>query len=895
MTLIRLLLILLSVMLLSLPALAADEKPAAEPTAEAGDEAKSEDDSEAEEEEEDKGPFKPFDEVTKDTELQEGFFDMYTKSGSLLLTIKPDQLDMPFLMTFEVSQGIGAGGLNGGTMLNIFEGKIMVLERHDDKIFLVQRSASFRAEGEDAWAEVMDLSFGDSVVKTAAIESQREDDEALLINVHGWFVSNISGIENFVKAVVSTTPGQPGQASFDGERSYLNSVKVFEQNIGIDVRLTFATGAQHQLNTLADPTSIPVGIHATLAALPDKPMEPREGDDRMGYFMTVHKDYTRTEDGFFTRYLNRWRLEKGKKSGDLYRPKKQIVYYIDHSVPKRYRPWIEKGIEAWNKAYEAAGFKDAIKAEMLPDDADAEDLRYATIRWMATDVNGYLAIGPSVVDPRTGEVLDADILIDASFIQNTTGSWRQMADPARGIEQHFLEMAQQPDEINIRAESPSFQSRLGAEAMLAHSALVAAGKLSPGEPMPEEYMGEFLTWVVMHEVGHSLGLRHNFRSSTDTPMSELHNKEWSEANGLVSSCMDYAAANLAAAGQPNGQFFSSVVGTADEWVIGYGYHHDDDVSDALAREGAAVGHAYATDEDRAGPGAMDPTVNAWDLGSDPLEWSIDRTELIESIWPNLAEYVLVDNASRLDLRNYAGFLIGSYLNSLTPAVKSIGGQYVYRDHVGDPGERPPFVPVSRDQQEKALNHLMKCLFIESAFDLPDDVVQGMGANRWSHWGNTNNTGGRIDFPWQEQIAGIQNAFLNTLTSGFRLAKMSDAELKFGRDKTLGLDELLVAINSSVFSEIESGKARNIYATRRNLQRVWVDRMITLMTKPPAHTPSDAVAVTRLIAHKLQRKIEDNLGRNHSALDMYSLAHLTQLNERLESALAGGLELEMMAK
>jgi hypothetical protein len=874
-----------------------EEKPASADEAkddvkkDTSDEAKS---NEAAEEEEDKGPFEDFDEVTEDTELHEGFFDVYIKPGAMLMAIEPDQLGVDFLMNFEIAQGVGSRGLNGGTMLNVFEGALVALEQHGHKIYLVQKPIRYRASGGDAWDEVMNLSFGNSVLAVADIKTVREDDEAVLIDVMDWFVSDLSDVGTFVKFAVSDTPGKPGGASLDDKRSYLESVKVFPENLSIRSKLTFKLNEPPPFGSIADWRYLPLTVHTTLAALPEEPMEPRLADDRMGYFLTVHKDFSRTEDTFFTRYVNRWRLEKGKKRGELYEPKQPIVYYLDRTIPKEYRKAVKQGIEAWNKAFEAAGFKNAIQAKDLPDDADAEDIRYATVRWMATDQPSYLAIGPSVVDPRTGEILDADVLVDALFALRVSRDWQDLVDPATAVNQLFADPVKIPGTDPYRCEHVGFTTQLGIEASLMHATLVDRGAIRPGDPMPKEYVEQFLRWVVMHEVGHTLGLRHNFRSSTDTPMSKLHDAKWTEANGLVSSVMDYAAANVAGKDQPNGQYFATTVGTSDEWVISYGYHYDADEAAKIARLGASPGHAYGSDEDRSGAGALDPTVNAWDLGADPLAWSQQRTAIIEDLWPNLPQNVLADNSPRMDLTVALQYLLASYATSLSPAIKYVGGQYVYRDHNGDPNARDPFVPVERALQKKALDHIVAGCFAADAMALPTTVLDEVGPNRWTHWGSNITFNGRIDYPYHEQVLGVQKAFLNQLTHPMRLARMVDAETKFGADRVLTLPELMDELTQAVWSEVYSASTAPIPSTRRNLQRAYVDRMTTLLTHPPDRTPPDARSVTRWQLQKLKDRIEDRLASMGDAADVYTQAHLAEVDERIGMALDAGLEVEMLS-
>ncbi len=832
---------------------------------------------------------RPFAELTRGAEERSGFFDTYEKGDKLWIAVPQERLGEEFLVTYEIAQGIGAGGLFGGTMLNIFEGSIVAFERYGDRVFLVQRPHRFTGGDDPAVQKAVDLSYGASVLASAKIESMRED-SALVFDIYGWLVSDLSGVGEIVNRAISQ-PGRQGRATFDRERSWLESVKAFPNNLNLRAKLTFRPSEPTSLSSVPDGRYIPVSVHYSFAKLPERPMEPRLADDRVGYFMTVHKDFS-NDDGsdFFVRYINRWRLEpKGEPGPDgLVEPVDPIVYYLDPNIPEVYRPYIMDAVESWNDAFEAAGWKNAIRAEMLPEGADAEDLRYATIRWNTSDRPGYGAIGPSIVDPRTGEILDADILIEANMILGFKSDWRTKVSPGVAVREA---LTASPEELAIAAaggEVASLGAALTAQGATLRALLAAEGVIAPGEPVPMEYVGQALKWVTMHEVGHTLGLRHNFRSSTDTPLDKLTDPKWAEERGVFGSVMEYPSANLEAR-NTGGYFYNPGVGSYDRWAIAYGYTPDAERAAALAREAAKPGHAYGTDEDARGPGALDPTVNVYDLGADPLAWGRQRAELIAGLWPSLADHVLQDNARYADLTDAYRTLLAEYGRALAAAVKYIGGQYQYRDHVGDPEGRAPFVNVPKAKQREALELLRTHAFDESAFALPRDVIARFGANRWSHWGEVNTWSGRIDFPLLEQVLGLQTALLEQLTNPFLFARIRDAELKFGASEVLTVPELMEGLTHSIWSEVWTGSARRIPALRRDLQRVYLDRMTEILVTPPSRMPADARAIARMRLEDLDRRIAARV--RAPGLDDYTRAHLLESRARIAKALEAGLEAE----
>ncbi|MBD3616895.1 MAG: zinc-dependent metalloprotease [Gracilimonas sp.] len=832
-----------------------------------------------------------FAELIKEAEKLEGFFDLYKTDEKLYMALTKEDLNKEFLMNFEIAQGIGSSGLYGGTMLNIFEGLLVRLEKKEGKIFLVQIPHRYKAEDGTPEAKAVELTYGNSVLETGSIEATNED-SVMLVDVYSWFVGDLSNISQRVQFAVSSQPGQPGRASLDKGKSYLESVKSFPENTNVTAKLTFNNAERGAPRTVADGRFIPVSIHYTMAALPENPMEPRMADDRTGYFMTVHKDFTNDDDTFFKRYVNKWRLECDGEPGmdGLCDPVKPITYYIDHTVPERYREVMMEGVTEWSKAYEAAGFRNAVRAEMLPEDAEPEDIRYATLRWNVSDQPGYGAIGPSVVDPRTGEILDADILFEANMLLGDKNEYREMVEPRSAIDEVFNVTAEEIGQMKY-GETASFFAEMSMQLDVVKSVLLTKGLMKPGDPVPKEFVDQALRWVTMHEVGHTLGLRHNFRSSIDTPLDKLHDEKWAEENGVFSSAMEYPTVNLSMEGESaDGYYYNPSVGSYDRWVISYGYTPDADKAKEIARQAAQPGHAYGTDEDARGAGAVDPLINVYDLGDDPLAWGKDRAQLLQGLIPEIPEIVLADNMPYYEATDLFNTYFFQYSRTLAPAIKYIGGQYQYRDHVGDPDGRMPFVAIPKAKQQEALDMIIEYALDADAFELSQDVFQQMGANRWSHWGNSATYGGRIDYPLHSQLVGIQSSLLSQLLNGTRLERIRDTEVKFGAENTITIPELMETITNAVWSEVWSAPGSNINSNRRDLQRAYLDETIDIVTDAPSNMPADARSVSRHQLTDLNQRITRRLTPPYN-FDAYTEAHLREVSARIEKALEAGLSLE----
>jgi hypothetical protein len=547
-------------------------------------------------------------------------------------------------------------------------------------------------------------------------------------------------------------------------------------------------------------------------------------------------------------------------------------------------------VQAWNKAFERAGFRNAIRAIPLPDSADAEDIRFPTLRWNTSDEPGYGAIGPSMVDPRTGEILDADILFESSMVQGFRNAWRTLVDPATAVGAVLGTSDADQAATAAGLETATFGADFAAQGALLRVLLATRGDIGPGDPVPMTYVGEALKWVVMHEVGHTLGLRHNFRSSSDSPLDSLTSRAWADRNGLYSSAMEYPVPNIAPVGRPQGYFYNPTVGSSDEWVISYGYTPDPMRAAALAREAAQPGHAFGTDEDAGGPSALDPTITPNDMSADPLAWAKGRTRLIADLITRLPAATLRDNTARADLTNAYRSLLNQYAQAAAVAVKYVGGQWQYRDHVGDTGGHASLVPIPVATQRDALGFLAADVFGPTAFQMSPELLQQFGLLRWSHWGSTTTVAGRIDYPLLDQALTVQTAILNNLLHPVRLDRIRDAELRFGSAAVLPVPEMMTELTRNIWAEAWAGPSKSVGALRRDLQRTYLDRLVDFVARPQPGTPADARAASRQQLVELDRRIAARMVTRGS-MDAITAAHYADSRARIAHALEAGLDVE----
>ena len=835
-------------------------------------------------------PFQDWKKITKDAEVQKGFFTLYKKHENLYLELKPDQLGKPVLGVFSFAKGIGSNFLLGGLPLG---DHLIEFQRAGDHVLILEKNTRFVAPGDSAFDRARELSYGNSVLASVKVESVQDSTKAVLIDLAPFLVSDLTDLGEGMRSAVGKS------MRFDKDRSALGSVKVFPENAEIEALLTYSPNDRqgYGLNTVPDDRYVPITVHYSFSKLPDNPMTPRLADDRTGYFLTAVKDYTRdTEDNYWRRYVNHWRLEKKDPAAALSEPVKPIVFYLDRTIPARYRPYIREGLLAWNKAFEAAGFKNAVVVKDPPDDPnwDPEDVRYSTVRWIVSSEPTFGAIGPSRVDPRTGEILDADILVEGSIVQRRLQVFRRI-NPATLAEQILPTPREWPSFIpqQYRCDAPI---GIAEGSALAEIGMLVIGDLPPGQPLPEQYIGDMLKHVTLHEVGHTLGLRHNFRSSTSTPFDKLQDRAWTSVHGLESSVMDYATPNIAADRAKQGEWYASGPGDCDLWMIRYGYTPsgaaDVDADYAFAKkiadESTAPGHEYSTDEDTYPADALDPRTNIWDLGNDPLRFAQDRSAWIANLWKSakFEERILGADGSYPTLRNALDDLLGQYAISLGLAVKYVGGQYQNRLHRGQKPE--PFVPVPAAKQREALEFLAQRAFAADAFKVSPQLLNRLAPDRWSHWGmpNTFATPARLDYDLGDRAFAIQNALVNALTAPRLLARLREAEL-LGPEQ-FRMSELFDRLTRTLWGEVGSGSAAALKSlegpsTRRELQRGYVDRLATIVVNPAPGTPDDARALARLQLVRIDAKAAQTLA-GKLPLGDYTRAHLLESRARIKRAL-----------
>jgi len=848
-----------------------------------------------------------FAETTEGWTAHEGFLRLYTKEkdvDALRAAVPKDLLGQPFFLATSVAGGSTYAGWQWNDTLVRFE-------RQDEKLLLVELNTRQRAADDAPLTEVVRRTYADRLLASLDILSIGPKEEvlidlgALLVSDYRTFFGSTFGLDTSVAALTKT--------------------KAFPENCEIAVRAPlFGDGTF---------TTLYYSI-ASLPALDD--YTPREADDRIGYFLTAIRDYTAGDprEGRMIRFVNRWKLEKADPDLALSPPKEPIVFYVEDTVPYEHRRAVHEGILAWNEAFEAIGIVGAIEVRQQSEtqftDLDPEDARYNFFRWITSE--RAFAMGPSRVDARTGRILDADIIFDDSMLRGYVRDYdvmireepekrlsRVMAEHLRAHpEQHPLagQRARAGDPAMARARAllrEVLAPEEGAEAEAAAAAEPEArvderrgsacrvgqglpheldlARLAAGElgitgargPAYDEFIAQVVKETVMHEVGHTLGLRHNFKASSWLDLDAINDEDAPVVTSA--SVMDYHPINLSVReGRPQGRFLTGRVGPYDRLAIEYGYALVEEGSEELAaipRRMAAEGLPYATDEDTGSP---DPLITRWDMGDDPIEYAEYRMALVRELWADLIDRAVDDDESYSRLRQAFDMTLYEVQRAATTASSCVGGLRFVRDHRGDPNAREPISVVEADQQRAALEWVCDNVFAPDAFEFSPDLLKKLAASRWSHWGSSDRSAS-LDYPLLDRLNAVQTWGLFFLTADDVLARLWESEQLAGPDEdVLTLPELFDALEAAIFAELEdpgAGTNRDpvVSAVRQNLQDAYVRRLIAIALGNGISPPvANKLAWSRLKG--LEQRFQGALARE---LDDYTRAHLEALHAKSEAA------------
>jgi len=840
---------------------------------------------------------KPFADVTKDAKETIGLFHAWQKDEKVWIEIAPDQFNVPFQFTSNLSRGVGEQGVYGGMMLG---DQIVEWKRIGNLVQLIAKNYSFTGGTNAPIVQGVKEGFTDSLLGAATVQSlPHPERQSVLVDANALLLTDIPVGERFTTGIhmrsytfdaknssFEAIRNSPDQSSFVVSAHYQNG----RATLPPASALAAAANPYPPFTTLPDARSLFLGYTYNFARLP-APMPPRRADPRVGHFETAVWDFSSdSKYSARTHYVDRWRLEKKDPGAELSEPKEPIVFYIDRNVPEKYRPTVRAAILEWNKAFEKIGFKDAIVVRQQ----DAEgtintfDARHSTVRWFVSTDGGF-AIGPSTVDSRTGEILNAQIAIpeawsrdhrtfvveQAPFPSPSPGS---PAGPAGGA----YPMALRDGNLCTIAADALAEMQFGLDV------LEERGEIQAGSPEAEAFVNASLKSAVMHEVGHALGLRHNFRASTVYPLAKLSDPAWGRERGLAGSVMDYNPINIAANGEGQGAYFESTIGPYDYWAIEYAYRdlpkeaEADELEKIAARGSTDPLLAFSSDEEAIA--GIDPDASRFDLGSDPLVYLQKRLLISQELWQRLQTKKLKPGESYAVLRRTFDAGFRQFARSAALIAKYVGGVYYVRDYAGT--SQLPLTPVPPAKQREALNLVATGIFSADSFKFKPEFLRSMGID-YLEVGLDNATRMSPDFSLRARVLSLQVGMMNTMLSDSVLARIQESEGKADAGGSLTLSELFATVRGSIWSELASGGS--ISAARRDLQREHVRRIAGVLLRPSS-TPADAVALFREEAKTLSRQIKAAAGNDNrgGSRDAQTRAHLIESAGILGDALKAPL-------
>ena len=838
----------------------------------------------------------PFAVVVKDARRIDGALTLWQRDDKVWIELPPAVLGKPYLLSPKIRSGIGEGMLLGGLMLGPIHGaggpQVVEFVRVHNQIRLLARNTDVAAPPGTPEARALDASYSPSLLGSTPVASQPHPErKSVLIDAGSLFLSDLQGIGMRLQAAFRQGYG------LDLRNSVITAVRGSPQAVVIETQQHFYTGSigvpsgaapgapgPSVPRLLPDARSMLIGMHHSLSPLPEQPMAVRRADPRIGLFSSTVLDFgADLARSPRTRHVQRWRLEKKDPAAALSEPVKPITFWIDRNVPLQYRDTVRDAILEWNKAFVAIGFKDAIAARQQPDDAnfDTLDFGHPSVRWMSNLSPTFVAIGPSNVDPRSGEILDANIAFEGLF-----------ARQQRSVRAQLLPLSEPPPGAatsHAGHERCEYGDMAALQTAYAIDVLSARGELDPGSPEAQQFVLDYVKETIMHEVGHALGLRHNFRASRAYSEEQLSDPEFTRQHGTTGSVMDYNAVNLPRPGAPVPLAFQGTLGPYDLWVIEYAYRplppgataaDEAAMLQTIAARSAEPLLAYGSDEDSAA--GIDPETLPWDLGADPVEFAAKRLEIARDLFQRQESRELPVDRDYSVLRRSLSFALVDVGIAARALARQIGGMRTLRDFPGS--GRDPLAPVPLAEQRRALDLIARSVLSADALAVSPALQRRLAPD---YLDRIDLPGLPVDYAVPQRLLELQRGMLSHLLSDAVAARIIDSVGKADQpSEAFQLSELYERLTREVWGELETGS--RVGPLRRELQREHLNRVAAALLRPASQGRADQRSLLRLQGERLLARIDTELRARHSAADAATHAHLSDSARTLREALGAGL-------
>ncbi|MDX1545454.1 MAG: zinc-dependent metalloprotease [Rhodothermales bacterium] len=777
-----------------------------------------------------KSPYKPYgDVITGEAVSDAGLFGVHRVGSDYFFEIPDSLLGREMLLISRIAQTPAnlSPFINAGSKVGE---QVVRWERRGEQVLLRRMAYESVASDSLPVARSVRANNFEPIVHAFAVAALTPDSAGVVIQVNDFF-------EKDVPAISGLSPSQRTRFKvrrLDDGRSFIDAMKSFPLNVNVRHTMTFEAG---EPPSNADTGTLSMQLYQSMVLLPEEPMRGRLADPRVGYFTVEQIDFGSPEQKAATRaFIRRWRLEPSDPAayarGELVAPVTPIVYYLDPATPERWRPYFCRGVEDWNAAFEAAGFRDAIRCELPPvddPDFDPEDVRYSTVRYVANTTRN--AVGPSVSDPRSGEIIESDII----WYHNHIRSYRNRLM------------------IETGAANPEARSLM----------------------LPDDLIGETMRQVIAHEIGHALGLPHNMIASSAYPVDSLRSPTFTAAYGVAPTIMDYARQNYIAQPGDGVERFIRKIGPYDHYAIEWGYRHYADAATPEAEKPALDRLIRAHEGDPRyrylGYAPYNPDAQTEDLGDDPVAASTYAVANLQRVVPRLIDWTATPGKDYGDLDEIYGELLGQWYRYMNHVTTVVGG--VYQTPKASDQDGPVFEPVPRAQQEAALAFLTA-----HVFETPTWLNEPALLRRIEH-------AGAVD-----RLRARQVALLNNLLDPQRMQRLIEAEAVDGG--AYPLVDFMEDVKDGVWTELDAARPA-IGTYRRNLQRGYLERMAYLMTEeidspfvrlfgtPVDVSQSDIRAVVRGQLKALRAEARRAAARAADAATRY---HLDDAADRIDALL-----------
>ncbi len=757
---------------------------------------------------------KTLEDFIKSSKKIEGLFDIYqdTITGQVQMLIREDQLNKDYIYGSQIADGIvRTAGFRG----QYRDEKILNFKKFFNKIEISAVNSNFYFDQNNPLSKSKDANISNSLISSIKIKYFDKKKNAYLIDADGLFISEL-----LTRIKLPTNPFQYNRSfqlgRFDRGKSKIEKIKNYPKNLNVKTNYVYNNPnvGSSGSSAVEDSRYVSIKTFHTIVEMPDDDYQIRLDDQRVGYFLTQVDNLTDPGTTNYRDLINRWKLIKKDPSLEISEPVKPITWWIENSTPIEWRETIKEAVLQWNPAFEKAGFKNAIQVKIQPDDAewDAGDIRYNVLRWTSSPNPPFGGYGPSMVNPRTGEIIAADIMLEFVFFTNRVFYDKLYSDVASIMDTNNYDHTHDHDNFVCSAGSILHDNINFGRTFIA---------LNGDDYDLEELERQSMMYLIMHEVGHTLGLNHNMKSSSIYNISELYDANKLKGKAISGSVMDYPALNLNPNPKIKSPYADSSVGHYDKWAIEFGYkpfNSEQERNEILSRSTDPL-LIFGNDADILySSRGIDPRVQTNDMSSDPISYSIDRMRLVNELFDDILDKFQTPGNTYEDLRRAFFNLNSQYASAASTISKFIGGVYVERSVIGQKGSKKPYTPVSYRDQKRAFKALDKYIFSSDNYKIPSDIFNYLARQRRGFEFYS----GPEDPKIHDLILSNQARILSQLMAPNTLQRLKDSELYGNKYK---LSEFMTDLNKSIFSEIDG----NIDGFRQNLQIVYTKRLVDIIS------------------------------------------------------------------